>query len=54
MQAFKNALDWGSRDGNVWNNKPAAVMSAGGGMGGIRSVWSLKQSNGWSLLLARD
>jgi hypothetical protein len=48
-QAMKNALDWGSRDGNVWDKKPAGVMSAGGGKGGLRSVWSLKQSNGWYL-----
>ena len=34
--AIKNAIDWGSRKGH-WNNKPAAIMSAGGAVGGIRS-----------------
>jgi chromate reductase, NAD(P)H dehydrogenase (quinone) len=37
--ALKNAIDWASRgpNGNVWNGKPAAVFSAGGGVGGWRA-----------------
>jgi len=33
--------------GMFGTKKPAAVMSAGGEKGGMRSVWSLKQSNGF-------
>jgi chromate reductase, NAD(P)H dehydrogenase (quinone) len=37
--ALKNAIDWGSRgpEGNLFNDKPAAVVSAGGGAGGLRA-----------------
>lgn len=37
--AFKNAVDWASRgpDGNLFNDRPAAVLSAGGGAGGLRA-----------------
>jgi chromate reductase len=37
--AFKNALDWASRgpDGNLFNDKPGACLSAGGGAGGLRA-----------------
>jgi chromate reductase, NAD(P)H dehydrogenase (quinone) len=37
----KNAIDWGSRGadgGNLFNDKAAAVVSAGGGLGGIRAT----------------
>ena len=36
----KNAIDWGSRGadgGNLFDNKAAAVVSAGGGVGGMRA-----------------
>lgn len=50
--AIKNALDWGSRvyvDGaaypsSVWNDKPLALMSAGGGSGGSKAQFALRQS----------
>ena len=38
---IKNAIDWGSRGpdgGNLFNDKSAAVVSAGGGVGGMRSA----------------
>eukprot|EP01038_Epipyxis_sp_PR26KG_P011529 gene11529-15444_t len=37
--AAKNAIDWGTRgkSGNKFNNKPAGVVSAGGGFGGYRA-----------------
>jgi len=41
---LKNALDWGSRGDNPWNDKPAAVFGAGGGAGAIRAHHSLRQS----------
>lgn len=37
----KNAIDWGSRGadgGNLFENKAAAVVSAGGGVGGMRAA----------------
>jgi len=40
---LKNAVDWASRHPNVWADKPAAVMSAGGGFGGGRSQYHLRQ-----------
>ncbi|XP_024962049.1 NAD(P)H:quinone oxidoreductase-like [Cynara cardunculus var. scolymus] len=40
---LKNALDWASRPPNVWANKPAAIVSAGGGFGGGRSQYHLRQ-----------
>lgn len=45
--AEKNALDWGSRpyEKNVWNGKPAGIMSASVGMiGGARAQYELRQS----------
>ena len=42
--ALKNALDWVSRtDGNPWNNKPLAIMSAAAGRaGGERTQFALR------------
>jgi chromate reductase len=43
----KNAIDWGSRGpegGNLFNDKPAAVVSAGGGVGGMRAAQHLRDS----------
>ncbi|KAJ9567586.1 hypothetical protein OSB04_003552 [Centaurea solstitialis] len=40
---LKNALDWASRPPNVWANKAAAIISAGGGFGGGRSQYHLRQ-----------
>ncbi|KAJ0977530.1 hypothetical protein J5N97_013004 [Dioscorea zingiberensis] len=40
---LKNAIDWASRPPNVWADKPAAIMSAGGGFGGGRSQYHLRQ-----------
>lgn len=42
--ALKNALDWVSRtEGNPWNDKPLAIMSAAAGRaGGERSQFSLR------------
>ncbi|GJV69021.1 NADPH:quinone oxidoreductase [Tanacetum coccineum] len=40
---LKNALDWASRAPNVWADKAAAVVSAGGGFGGGRSQYHLRQ-----------
>ncbi|XP_015876232.2 NADPH:quinone oxidoreductase [Ziziphus jujuba] len=40
---LKNALDWGSRPPNVWGDKTAAIVSAGGGFGGGRSHYHLRQ-----------
>ncbi len=45
--AEKNVLDWGSRPyvENVWNGKPAGIMSASIGMlGGARAQYELRQS----------
>lgn len=45
--AEKNAIDWGSRPyaDNVWNGKPAGIMSASIGMvGGARAQYELRQS----------
>ncbi len=45
--AEKNALDWGSRPytDNVWNGKPAGMMSASvGTLGGVRAQYALRQS----------
>ena len=39
--AGKNAIDWGSRGadgGNLFEDKAAAVVSAGGGLGGLRAA----------------
>ncbi|XP_012459748.1 NADPH:quinone oxidoreductase-like [Gossypium raimondii] len=40
---LKNALDWASRPPNVWADKAAAIVSAGGGFGGARSHYHLRQ-----------
>uniref|UniRef100_A0A0C9QR00 NAD(P)H dehydrogenase (quinone) n=1 Tax=Wollemia nobilis TaxID=56998 RepID=A0A0C9QR00_9CONI len=40
---LKNAIDWGSRPPNVWANKAAAIMSAGGGFGGGLAQYHLRQ-----------
>ncbi|XP_039136649.1 NADPH:quinone oxidoreductase [Dioscorea cayenensis subsp. rotundata] len=40
---LKNAIDWASRSPNVWQDKPAAIMSAGGAFGGGRSQYHLRQ-----------
>lgn len=44
--ALKNAIDWGSLGipplGNVFNDKPGAVISTGGGGGGLRAVQHLR------------
>ncbi|CAD5324345.1 unnamed protein product [Arabidopsis thaliana] len=40
---LKNALDWASRPPNVWADKPAAIISTGGGFGGGRSQYHLRQ-----------
>ncbi|KAK9062756.1 hypothetical protein SSX86_019946 [Deinandra increscens subsp. villosa] len=41
---LKNAIDWASRPPNVWADKAAAIVSAGGGFGGGRSQYILRQS----------
>ncbi|KGN51093.1 NAD(P)H:quinone oxidoreductase [Cucumis sativus] len=40
---LKNAIDWGSRPPNVWGDKAAAIVSASGGSGGVRSQYHLRQ-----------
>ncbi|KAM0930713.1 hypothetical protein ACQ4PT_000799 [Festuca glaucescens] len=40
---LKNALDWASRGKNCWADKAAAIVSAGGGFGGGRSQYHLRQ-----------
>lgn len=40
---LKNAIDWASRPPNVWADKPAAIISAGGGFGGGRAQYHLRQ-----------
>ena len=45
--AEKNVLDWGSRPypDNVWNGKPAGILSASTGrLGGARAQYELRQS----------
>lgn len=41
---MKNAIDWASRSPNVWADKTAAIVSAGGGFGGGRSQYHLRQT----------
>nr|GEX31600.1 NADPH:quinone oxidoreductase-like [Tanacetum cinerariifolium] len=41
---LKNAIDWASRPPNVWADKAAAIVSAGGSFGGGRSQYILRQS----------
>ncbi|XP_057498211.1 NADPH:quinone oxidoreductase [Actinidia eriantha] len=40
---LKNAIDWASRPPNVWADKAAAIVSAGGNFGGGRSQYHLRQ-----------
>lgn len=40
---LKNAIDWASRPPNVWADKAGAIVSAGGGFGGGRSQYHLRQ-----------
>lgn len=40
---LKNAIDWGSYPTNVWGEKAAAIVSAGGGLGGGRGQAHLRQ-----------
>ncbi|CAE7893706.1 unnamed protein product [Symbiodinium sp. KB8] len=40
--ALKNALDWGSRGGNVWADKAAGMVGAGGRMGTSRAQYHLR------------
>uniref|UniRef100_A0A2P2MIG0 NAD(P)H dehydrogenase (quinone) n=1 Tax=Rhizophora mucronata TaxID=61149 RepID=A0A2P2MIG0_RHIMU len=40
---LKNAIDWASRPPNCWADKAAAIVSAGGGFGGGRSQYHLRQ-----------
>lgn len=40
---LKNALDWASRPPNAWGDKAAAIVSTGGGFGGGRSQYHLRQ-----------
>ncbi|KAF4388940.1 hypothetical protein F8388_026669 [Cannabis sativa] len=40
---LKNAMDWASRPPNVWGDKAAAIVSAGGDFGGGRSQYHLRQ-----------
>ncbi|KAL2230518.1 NADPH:quinone oxidoreductase [Sesamum indicum] len=40
---LKNAIDWASRPPNVWADKAAAIVSTGGGFGGGRSQYHLRQ-----------
>ena len=42
--ALKNAIDWASQGplGNCFNDKPAMLVSAGGGMGGLRSQMAVR------------
>jgi len=45
--AAKNAIDWGSRGsdgGNLFNDKAAAVVSSGGGVGGQRAAAHFRDS----------
>ncbi|XP_028770031.1 NADPH:quinone oxidoreductase-like [Neltuma alba] len=39
---MKNALDWASRPPNVWGGKAAAIVSAGGSLGGGRGQFHLR------------
>ncbi|GAB4827772.1 hypothetical protein Ancab_034658 [Ancistrocladus abbreviatus] len=40
---LKNAIDWASIASNMWADKTAAMVSAGGGFGGGRSQYHLRQ-----------
>ncbi|KAF5742455.1 quinone oxidoreductase -like protein [Tripterygium wilfordii] len=40
---LKNAIDWASRSPNVWADKAAAIVSAGGGFGGGLAQYHLRR-----------
>lgn len=40
---LKNAIDWASRPPNLWAGKTAGIVSSGGGFGGGRSHYHLRQ-----------
>lgn len=40
--AMKNAIDWGSRPTNHYNDKPGAIVCAGGGDAGLRAEQHLR------------
>ena len=40
---LKNAIDWASRSPNVWDNKPVAMMGAGGGSGTAKAQLHLRE-----------
>lgn len=42
---LKNAIDWASRPygDSAWEGKPAAIMSASVGLGGVRAQYHLRQ-----------
>lgn len=44
LAPLKNALDWASRPPNAWADKPAAIISAGGGLGGSLAQFHLRQA----------
>ena len=39
---LKNAIDWASRNPNVWDNKPVAMMGAGGFSGTAKAQIHLR------------
>jgi len=41
--ALKNALDWASRNPNLWAKKPASMVGSGGGGGTARAQVHLRQ-----------
>ncbi|KAF5469840.1 hypothetical protein F2P56_010399, partial [Juglans regia] len=43
---LKNAIDWASRPPNIWADKAAAIVSAGGGFGG--GTVAISPSPDWS------
>ncbi|EKN00106.1 MULTISPECIES: NADPH-dependent FMN reductase [unclassified Acidocella] len=44
---LKNAIDWGSRGGNVWAGKPAAIIGVSpGALGTARGQYPLRQTLG--------
>ncbi|XP_028770032.1 NAD(P)H:quinone oxidoreductase-like [Neltuma alba] len=40
---LKNAIDWASRSPNMWGGKAAAIVSAGGQLGGATAQYHLRQ-----------
>eukprot|EP01135_Chromosphaera_perkinsii_P003319 Nk52_evm19s240 gene=Nk52_evmTU19s240 len=41
---LKNAIDWASREANAFDDKPAAIVGAGGGTGAAKSQMALRQT----------